>query len=1016
LADFDLDFVDSISAVHPVHPAPVPMRPSLLLAALSVAAWLLLPAAGHGQVPPDARWETFETRHFRIHYTEGLEEVARRAADRAEVAHALLVETFVPAPRGMVDLLVADNVDFANGYATPIPTNRIVVYAQPPVDEPTLAFYDDWLQLLVTHELVHIFHMDYARGAPKALRRVFGRLPLFFPNAVVPTWTLEGLAVYYESRLTGAGRVRGTMHEMALRTAVLEDAFLPIDRVTGTPTTWPGGRGAYIYGSMFVHHLAEIHGPDAAGEFVMRMGGNVLPYRIEGVARRVFGTGFAPAWEAWRDSLTVHYLALADSLRAGGLTEPEALTTGGWVQQFPRYAPAGGRLAFARATGREEQAAMVLEEDGTLTRLTPRTGAGPAAWDRDGRGLVTAQIDAADRYRYFSDLYRVEAGRGMRRLTHRARLSAPDVHPVDGRIVAVRSGAGTNTLVVLDADGWAVRELVAPELDVHWALPRWSPDGTRIAVGRWRAGGYYDVVVLDAEGRVVRTVTETRAIDGAPAWSPDGRYLVFSSDRTGIANLYAFDVESGALRQVTNVLTGAFQPDVSPDGRWIAFSWYGADGYDIARVPFDPAAWRPAPPVRPEIRERTGDPEAVLRTAGGPARRYSPWRSLAPSYWVPTFEDRAALGTTFGVSLEGEDLVGRHRYALSGSLHPGSSRGEGSLGYLYAGLGNPVLGTSAFQRWTLLARANTLPLPAGGRVPTALLQRERSASAVATLTRPRFRSFGWVSAGGNLRDRDRIWDDAGAAGSAAVRQLPLDLGAVTTAGFSTVRRFPFSTGPEQGWLAAGTVEGRRYARAFADEVAPRGYWRTTGRGQAFQPLDLPGFARHVLALRGAGGADWGSRAPGFTAGGIYGPFTAFPLGTGLGIGSELAFPVRGYPEAAQRGNRAVSASAEYRFPLLLVERGVRLLPLFVDRFWGATFADAGGAWCEGPCEAVFGPTEDGPRPLVSVGAEVGMQLTVGYFGGLSLVGGAALPLRDYRPGDVVLRPGPSVYLRTVLPF
>ena len=213
--------------------------------------------------------------------------------------------------------------------------------------------------------------------------------------------------------------------------------------------------------------------------------------------------------------------------------------------------------------------------------------------------------------------YRIGAEGGRERMTEGARLLQPDVAR-DGRIVALRGGGGTTVPVVIDAAGGAPRDLVAPSLDVQWAYPRWSPDGTRIAISRWRQGGYYDVVILDAAGRVVAEATNDRAVAAAPAWSPDGRWVLFSSDRTGIANLYAWEVNGGRVMQVTNVLTGAFQPDVSPDGRWIAFQYYRSDGYHVARIPFAPAAWRPAPPVRPQVAPARELPDPERGAAGAP--------------------------------------------------------------------------------------------------------------------------------------------------------------------------------------------------------------------------------------------------------------------------------------------------------------------------------------------------------------------------------------------------------------
>ncbi|HEY9428545.1 MAG TPA: hypothetical protein VIR34_15420, partial [Gemmatimonadaceae bacterium] len=104
-----------------------------------VAAALLacVVASAPAQVAPDARWRTIATEHFRIHFTPELEATARRAAVDAETAYAALAERLHP-PRGTIDLVVADNVDYSNGYTTPFPTNRIVVYTHPPLDSPSL--------------------------------------------------------------------------------------------------------------------------------------------------------------------------------------------------------------------------------------------------------------------------------------------------------------------------------------------------------------------------------------------------------------------------------------------------------------------------------------------------------------------------------------------------------------------------------------------------------------------------------------------------------------------------------------------------------------------------------------------------------------------------------------------------------------------------------------------------------------------------------------------------------------
>lgn len=985
------------------------MIPAIRGAWLTVLLLLGSAAGVAAQLAPDARWRTFETEHFRVHFAEGLHDLARAAAVRAERAHALLAAEFLPPPAGRIDLLVADDVDFANGFATPFPRNRIVVFAHPPTDTRSLGFFDDWMELVVTHELVHIFHLDHAAGPWRPLRGLFGRVPLLFPQILQPAWLVEGLATYYESRLTDAGRVRGSLHEMMLRTAVLEDGFFGVDRATGDPLAWPGAPTRYVYGSMFVDHLARRFGPDAATRLVERMGGRLVPYRLDAAARDVYGVSVTAAWGAWRDSLTQRYTVLADSLRAQGLTQPEIVADGGGHAESPRHAP-DGSIVFAADTRADRPALRLLPPDGAARTLARLNTLGSAAWLPGGEGVLIGQLEYRDPYRIHADLYRVDRDGRRRRLTHGARIWDADPHPAGAAAVAVRSEPGTNALVRVDLDDGAVRPLLAPQPDVHWAAPRWSPDGTRIAAARWRTGGFFDIVVLDSAGALLRELTADRAVDAAPAWSPDGRWVLFDSDRTGIPNLYAYDLESGRLLQATNVLTGAFAPDVSPDGRSVVFSLYGADGYRIARIPFEPERWPVAPPVRAAV--AAADPARfdTLRTAtaGGPDRPYSPLPTLAPTSWLPRF-GVPGLGWGLGAQTGGADVVERHSWSLDATYHPPARRLDAGLAYRYAGLGVPLLDGWLAQRWSVAAEANTIGAPGGGTVPSAVLQRDRRVDVGLTLLRPRLSASTWLRAGALLEENRFAWTRPSAADGLALRQPPVQAGGSVEAGVSTVRAFALSIGAQEGASLSARAQALRDLRG-ADGEGPLGYARYSARGRGYRGFGAGGGPRHVVAARLDAALDVGSGAPGLTLGGVGSGGVPLPLGFEL-LGRRVGFPLRGYPEGAQRGNRVVMGSLEYRVPISLVERGVGVLPLYFSRVWGDVFVDAGSAWCVADCGRAVLPGDAVPfRPLVSIGAESVFEARVGYFADLMLRAGLAVPLRSVPVEGGQRRPAPQLYL------
>jgi hypothetical protein len=333
--------------------------------ALLLAAGLTGPAALHAQLPADSRWETIESAHFRVTYERGLEALARRAAASAERAHAGLSLLVADAPRGTIDIVVADNVDMSNGYATPFPSNRVVIYAKPPVDEVSLQHMEDWIDLVVVHELAHTFHLDVTGGLGRTLRSVFGRVPMswpFFPTIFTPGWSIEGLATGIESVLTDAGRVHGSYHEMVVRTAVRQNRFDSIDLLGASSPQWPGGGRIYIYGSLFMDYLTRRFGTDATARMVRSIAGARVPPALwfDNVARGAYGVTFRQAYDDWRTELAGHYALLADELTAQGLTTGQPLTSHGVHARHHGSRPTARGLPTPATTGVAARASASL--------------------------------------------------------------------------------------------------------------------------------------------------------------------------------------------------------------------------------------------------------------------------------------------------------------------------------------------------------------------------------------------------------------------------------------------------------------------------------------------------------------------------------------------------------------------------------------------------------------------------------------------------------------------------------
>ena len=111
-----------------------------------VISFVIATDAGAQSGVPFATYRTFETPHFIVTFEVGLEDHARRAATRAEAAHARLARAYGSTPRGKIRLVIVDQGDVFNGSATPSPTNRIVAFAHTPV-EGDLFYADDNFRL-----------------------------------------------------------------------------------------------------------------------------------------------------------------------------------------------------------------------------------------------------------------------------------------------------------------------------------------------------------------------------------------------------------------------------------------------------------------------------------------------------------------------------------------------------------------------------------------------------------------------------------------------------------------------------------------------------------------------------------------------------------------------------------------------------------------------------------------------------------------------------------------------------
>ncbi len=938
--------------------------------AIVFAILLLHVSTAHAKFDPGFTWTTLETPHFLIHYHQGSEEIAKHTAEIAEDVHARLVPRIHWTPQDKTQIVLVDEMDEANGMTSVLPYNQMILLLTQPVGEPGFGTtpYDDWMRLLLTHEYTHVLQLDMDNGGyGHVFRTLFGRSPLSFPNVIQPEWLIEGLAVYEETSQTNGGRGRSAGAEMVLRMATLEGLFPSLSQMTVFPDTWPSGDVPYLFGDSFIQFISDKYGREKLAGISLAYSSRWVPFLVESSGQRALRASYNSLYREWKAWLKEKYEKQSDRVRAKGISASTALSHKGYETLSPALSPDGRRIAYAESNGDEFPGIYVMNADGSGDRklietFSPATASGARlAWSADGSRLYYTKLEVVRNTNLFDDIYYHDMRKDREvRVTTDVRARDPNPSPDGTRLLFVTNRLGGTRLAVLDL---AAHSLPAKTSDIvflteesplQYEGPRWSPDGTRIAVSVRQQNGSKDIWILDGQGRKLAEVTHDRAIDGSPAWSADGTYLYFSSDRSGIYNIYAYEFETKTLFQVTNVLGGAFSPSPSADNTKLVYTSYSARGYDVHELDLDRTSWKTADAFLDTYPTSTYEVKAVQTET----RPYDPLPTLAPRFWLPWFGYSYESGTLGGFLTFGQDVIQRHQYMLTGLYGPKTNRFWYSFDYLYDGLYPTIHLFAVDQDQTY---GNLLTDRFLER--TDYVERQQAYGIEMIVPLIKTRSQHSLSIGYQWQEVSALSQTGPSLSKPWIAYLPpLPFEGVLASGrvsyqYNNAQRYSFSISPEDGRTIELGYE--RFSTSIGSDLDLNKY-----TADWHEYINFP-WPHHVLQVRAFAGTSTGDHFP----------QSAFQLGgdmpgeVTLSISDRDVY-LRGYPSAEFRGQNVGLLSLEYRMPVLNIEKGGGQTPFFLRRLHTAFFAEAGNAWDSGAVHA-----GDWKR---SVGAEARLDLDFAY--------------------------------------
>jgi Tol biopolymer transport system component len=294
-----------------------------------------------------------------------------------------------------------------------------------------------------------------------------------------------------------------------------------------------------------------------------------------------------------------------------------------WIRNFPQSGETA--LFVANSDGSNEQKIVSQQRPNRFTAGTPigpawspnsDVIAAPVAGLENGidRHRITlvdinskTQTEASPkRWAFLQQLVWTPSSHGLI-LSAQEQQAGPNqiwyMHHPGGEVDRITNDLNNYNGVSLSADGRSIATVQSQVTSSVWVAPNTSADNaTRISSGTNEGGnglalmpdgrilytvfgpGKSDIFIVNSDGSNQRQLTSNAALNAHPYASADGRYIAFTSTRTGSPHIWRMDIDGSKTKQITNGIAEV-SPVITPDSKWILYQSISDLG--IWKIPID---------------------------------------------------------------------------------------------------------------------------------------------------------------------------------------------------------------------------------------------------------------------------------------------------------------------------------------------------------------------------------------------------------------------------------------------